>query len=53
VARNKLLDRSFREVFDNPPAVTKSTLRKKGAKAARKQKIAIAFSKARQAGASV
>jgi len=53
MAKSAILDRAFSEVFHNPPAVTKTTLRKKGAKAARKQKIAIAFSKARRGGASV
>jgi hypothetical protein len=40
--------RLFREVFNNPPEVTKETERKKGKEAARKQKIAIALSKLRK-----
>jgi len=39
---------AFREVNRNEPAVVSRTRRKKGAKAARKQKIAIALSKARR-----
>lgn len=47
--RSPILDRSFKEVFSNPPRVTRG----KSPDAARKQKIAIAFSKAREAGAKV
>lgn len=47
--RSPLLDQAFSEVFKNPPKVTRG----KSPKAARKQKIAIAFSKARAAGAKV
>lgn len=39
---------AFREVFSNPPAVVARTKRKKGAAAARRQKIAIALSKSRK-----
>ncbi len=37
---------AFREVTKNPPKILAKTRRKKGATAARKQKIAIALSKA-------
>lgn len=47
--KNPVLEKSFKEVFDNPPKVTRG----KSPTAARKQKIAIAFSKARAAGAKV
>lgn len=48
--RNPVLDRSFSEVFKNPPKIVKQTERKKGKAAARKQKVAIAMSKARRSG---
>lgn len=41
---------AFHEVKHNEPKVVAKTRRKKGAKAARKQKIAIALSKARRKG---
>lgn len=47
--KNPVLEKSFKEVFNNPPKVTRG----KSPEAARKQKIAIAFSKAREAGAHV
>lgn len=46
--RSKVMQMSFREVFGNPPAVVERTRRKSGAEAARKQKVAIALSKARK-----
>lgn len=42
--RSPILDRAFKEVFSNPPKATKG----KGKDEARKQKVAIAFSKAKQ-----
>jgi hypothetical protein len=47
----KLLDRAFAEVLYKTPRIVKRTRRKFGKEAARKQTIAIAFSKARKAGA--
>ena len=44
---------AFHEVEDDEPAVVATTRRKKGAKAARKQKVAIALSKARRAGVRI
>jgi len=41
------------ELKENPPKVVKSTMRKKGPEAARKQNIAIMLSKARAAGADI
>lgn len=49
----RLLGKTFGEVFRNPPAIVAKTRRKKGAGAARKQKVAIALSKARKASAKV
>lgn len=46
------IDRAFHEVDKNPPAVLKRTKAKKGAKAAQKQKVAIALSKAQEASKS-
>jgi len=51
--RNPVLDAAFSEVFNNPPKAVQRTKRKKGAKAALAQSRAIAFSKARRAGAKV
>lgn len=51
--RNPVLDQAFSEVFNNPPKAVVAEARKKGAKKARKMSIAIAFSKARRAGAKV
>ncbi|MGI0014039.1 MAG: hypothetical protein ACREBU_11440 [Nitrososphaera sp.] len=45
--------RAFREVEQNEPSIVGKTRRKKGAKAAEKQKIAIALSKAREMGAKI
>ena len=39
---------AFREVNRNEPAIVKKTRRKKGAATAKRQKIAIALSKARR-----
>jgi hypothetical protein len=44
---------AFREVHRKEPKVVKKTRRKKGAKAARKQKVAIALAKARRRGARI
>jgi hypothetical protein len=51
--RRPILDKSFSEVFHNEPKIVAKTRKKKGATAARKQKIAIALSKARAAGANI
>lgn len=51
--KSKLLQKAFHEVKHNEPGVVAKTRKKKGPKAAQKQKIAIAMSKARQAGADV
>jgi hypothetical protein len=40
----------FREVMYNEPKIVAKTRKKKGSKAAKKQKVAIALSKARAAG---
>lgn len=42
----KRRDRAFREVFRNPPKRVRFTRREKGKAAARRQKVAIALSKA-------
>lgn len=44
------LKRAFSEVYKNEPKAVSKTRRKKGATKARKQKIAIALSKARRYG---
>lgn len=44
---------AFDEVTANEPAVVAKTRRKKGAKAAGRQKVAIALSKARRAGVRI
>lgn len=49
----KLIQAAGHELKANPPKVVKSTLRKKGPEAARKQNIAIMLSKARAAGADI
>lgn len=41
-------DRVFHEVFSDPPPQVKHTKRKKGAKAAHRQKVAIALDKLRR-----
>ncbi|MCI0526268.1 MAG: hypothetical protein L0Y56_02270 [Nitrospira sp.] len=48
-----IAERMFREVFRDEPQVVAKTRRKKGAKAAHRQKVAIALSKARRAGARI
>lgn len=48
-----ILKRSFAEVFGNEPKIVGQTRAKFGAKRAAKQKIAIALSKARRAGAKI
>ena len=48
-----IVKRAFDEVTKNTPTIVKKTARKKRAVRARKQKIAIALSKARAAGASI
>jgi hypothetical protein len=50
MAKSKILDAAFKEVFTKEPKAVAKTRAKKGAEAARKQKIAIAFSKSRSAG---
>ena len=44
---------AFHEVAHDEPKVVGQTRRKKGTKAARKQEVAIALSKARKAGARI
>lgn len=51
--KSKLLQRAFHEVKHNEPRIVGKTRKKKGSKAAQRQKIAIALSKAREAGANV
>ncbi len=46
--KEKAKKAAFSEVAANPPAIIAKTRAKKGAKAARKQAIAIALSKARR-----
>ena len=48
-----IIERAGREVRDNPPKILAKTRRKKGAKAAHKQKVAIMLSKVRRAGAKI
>lgn len=50
--RAKIRD-AFNEVETDEPAVVGATRRKKGARAARKQKVAIALAKARRAGVRI
>ncbi len=47
------LKAAFSEMKKNPPSVLAKTKKKKGAKQAEKQRIAIGLSKARQAGAKI
>ena len=47
------VQRAFAEVTKSPPKVVAQTKRKKGPTQAHKQSVAIALSKARQAGAKV
>jgi hypothetical protein len=49
----KTLHRIGAELRDNPPRVLAKTRKKKGAKAAERQRRAILLSKARRAGAKV
>lgn len=44
---------AFHEVTVNPPAIVQHTARKFGSSTAKRQRVAIALSKARRAGASV
>lgn len=47
MARKLSRKAAFSEVFDNEPSIVAKTRRKKGAKAAHRQKVAIALSKSR------
>ena len=47
---NSILKKIAREMKKNPPAVLAKTEKKKGKKAAEKQRVAILLSKARKAG---
>ncbi len=47
-SENQRVERAFKEVKKNEPKIVGETRRKKGKKAAEKQKIAIALSKARR-----
>ena len=49
----RLKDSAFRELKRNEPKRVAQTRRKKGAKAARRQNIAIALDKARKKGARI
>ncbi len=49
-SENQKVQKAFKEVKKNEPAIVGETRRKKGKKAAEKQKVAIALSKARRAG---
>jgi len=48
-----IVKRMFDEVHSNTPRAVKRTARKKGKAAAEKQRVAIALSKARRAGANI
>ena len=50
---NGAVSAAFQEVNANVPGVVKSTARKFGPERARKQKVAIALSKARKRGARI
>lgn len=50
---NDAVDTAFKEVNENVPGVVKSTAAKYGVQRAQKQKVAIALSKARKAGARI
>jgi len=50
---DKKVAAAFHEVKENPPAVLAKTAKKSGAARADKQRIAIALSKARAAGAKI
>jgi hypothetical protein len=49
----KIVERAFHEVTHNTPHQVAATMAKKGPVAARKQRVAIALSKARSAGARI
>ena len=49
----RFLTVSGKELKENPPKILEKTRKKKGAKAANKQRIAILLSKAREAGANI
>ena len=49
----RLLSGIGKELKENPPKILEKTRKKKGAKAANKQRIAILLSKAREAGANI
>ena len=51
--KNSKLEAAFREVHADTPEAVKKTARKKGKAAAEKQRVAIALSKARAAGAKI
>jgi len=48
VAKKTKLQKAFSELKKNPPAIIAKTRKKKGKKAAKEQRIAIALSKAGQ-----
>lgn len=50
---NKKVKAAFEEVYSNEPTVVEKTREKKGETQAKKQKVAIALSKARAAGAKI
>lgn len=50
---NGIVSAAFNEVNTNVPKVVQSTARRFGPERARKQKVAIALSKARKAGANL
>lgn len=51
--KSRILSEVGREMKDNPPDAVKKTHRKKGRKAAEKQRVAILLDKARRRGAEV
>ena len=51
--RDGRVEAAFREVTENEPSVVAKTRKKFGALRARRQKVAIVLSKAREAGASI
>lgn len=50
IAGEEAIERAGRELKANPPAILAKTRRKKGKKAAERQRRAIMFSKARRQG---
>lgn len=52
-AKKIAIKRAFHEINKNEPTIVKKTRATKGAKAAQKQKVAIALNKARQRGARI